>query len=238
MGRQQPIHVVVERRGGRLSGCGTALALLVLVGLAVQYWYVALAIVAIVVVAAILNARARRRQTVQRPGPRDPWLNEVAVALADVGLTEIARNTGTQLGGTPIEGDIGLQAERFEVHVTLFSDHRLARQAELGLLAKPDVRDAIARGRTAIRTVDRVVFAARGRGGVVDEFRLDEVAHVVGQITVPPALRPAFARVAEDGAQAGRDVLEQLRKLGGLREAGVLTDAEFDTKKAELLDRL
>jgi hypothetical protein len=34
------------------------------------------------------------------------------------------------------------------------------------------------------------------------------------------------------------DVLEQLRKLGDLRKAGVLTDAEFEAKKAELLGRL
>jgi hypothetical protein len=33
-------------------------------------------------------------------------------------------------------------------------------------------------------------------------------------------------------------VLEQLRKLGELRNAGVLTDAEFDAKKAELLGRI
>ncbi|MET9318318.1 PH domain-containing protein [Kribbella sp. NPDC003505] len=34
------------------------------------------------------------------------------------------------------------------------------------------------------------------------------------------------------------DVYEQLAKLGELRNAGVLTDAEFETKKAELLSRL
>src|SRR6266508_2385163 len=33
-------------------------------------------------------------------------------------------------------------------------------------------------------------------------------------------------------------VTEQLRKLGDLRDAGVLTDEEFETKKAELLARL
>jgi hypothetical protein len=33
-------------------------------------------------------------------------------------------------------------------------------------------------------------------------------------------------------------VLEQLRKLGELRKAGVLTDAEFEAKKDELLGRI
>ncbi|CCH88990.1 conserved protein of unknown function [Modestobacter italicus] len=36
----------------------------------------------------------------------------------------------------------------------------------------------------------------------------------------------------------GADVFEQLRKLGELRDAGVVTVAEFDAKKAELLARL
>jgi Bacterial PH domain/Short C-terminal domain len=36
----------------------------------------------------------------------------------------------------------------------------------------------------------------------------------------------------------GQDVYEQLRKLGELHTAGVLTDEEFEKKKAELLGRL
>lgn len=43
---------------------------------------------------------------------------------------------------------------------------------------------------------------------------------------------------AAPAAPAGPDVLEQIKKLGELRDAGILTDAEFETKKAALLDRL
>jgi hypothetical protein len=211
---------------------------MVLLGLTIQYWYVALPIVAIVAVAAISNAKAQRKKAAHKPGPRDPWLNEVAVALADLGLKEIARNTGAQLGGAAIDGDIGLQGERFVVYVTLFSDQRLARQAELGLRAKPEVRDAIAKGATAIRTAERIVFVANGRGSVVDEFRLDEVARVVGRMAVPPPLMPASPASALGSTPPNPDVLEQLRRLGDLRKAGVLTDAEFEAKKAELLGRL
>jgi hypothetical protein len=238
MSQQQPIRVVVERKGGCLSGCGTALAVMVLLGLTIQYWYVALPIVAIVALAAISNARTQRKKAAHQPGPRDPWLNEVAVALADLGLKEIARNTGAQLGGAPIDGDIGLQAERFLVYVTLFSDQRLARQAGLGLRAKAEVRDAIAKGATAVRTADRIVFVANGRGSVVDEFRFDEVVRVVGRIAVPQPLQPTLAASRPGAPPPDPDVLEQLRKLGELREAGVLTDAEFETKKAELLGRI
>src|SRR5580704_15343463 len=94
MSQQQPIRVVVEKKGGCLSGCGTALAVMLLLGLTIQHWYVALPIVAIVVVAAISNTKAQRKKAAHKPGPRDPWLNEVAVALGDLGLKEIARNKG------------------------------------------------------------------------------------------------------------------------------------------------
>jgi hypothetical protein len=240
MAQQQPIHVVVERKGGCMSGCGTALGVMLLLGLTIQYWYVALPIVAIVAVATISNTKTQSKKAAHKPGPGDPWLNEVAVALADLGLKEIARNTGDQLGDAPIDGDIGLQEERFLVYVTLFSDQRLARQAELGLRAKPDVRAAIAKGATAVRTADRVVFVASGRGFVVDEFRLDEVVRVVGRLAVPPALQPALAssRTSAGPTPPSPDVLEQLRKLGELRAAGVLTGAEFEAKKSELLGRL
>ncbi|TCC54290.1 hypothetical protein E0H73_39610 [Kribbella pittospori] len=40
------------------------------------------------------------------------------------------------------------------------------------------------------------------------------------------------------GAEGKPDVYEQLAKLGELRNAGVLTDEEFETKKAELLSRI
>src|SRR6202007_2491797 len=79
--QQQPIRVVVEKKGGCLSGCGTTLAVMVWLGLTIHYWYVALPIVAIVALAAISNARTQRKKAAHQPGPRDPWLDEVAVAL-------------------------------------------------------------------------------------------------------------------------------------------------------------
>ena len=94
------------------------------------------------------------------------------------------------------------------------------------------------------------MYVANGRGGVVDEFRFDEVvqrgrtdrraAAVAppprrGRRARPPAAAPS---VAAGSAPPDPDVLEQLRKLGELRDAGVLTDAEFATKKAELLGRI
>jgi hypothetical protein len=36
----------------------------------------------------------------------------------------------------------------------------------------------------------------------------------------------------------GRDPLDQIEKLGALREAGLITPEEFDAKKAQLLSRV
>jgi hypothetical protein len=253
MAQQRPIRVVVEKKP---SGCWGALGLMLLIGLAIKYWYIWLGILTLLlVIGAVARSQRKTERKVaeekarHRSGPRDPWLNEVTVALADLGLKEVARNTGEQLGGVRIDGDIGLEADRLRVYVTLFSDQRRAREAELGLMAKPDVRGAMSKGATALKTADRVVFVANGRGGVVDEFHLDEVVRVVRRLAVPPPLTAATARPIGAGP-AGRpgsgprayppdpDALEQLRKLGELRNAGVLTDAEFEAKETELLGRI
>ena len=63
---QQPVRVVVEKRP---SGCGTWLAVMILLGLAIEYWYISLAIVAIVIAVALVRAAqtARARSSPARP---------------------------------------------------------------------------------------------------------------------------------------------------------------------------
>ena len=51
-------------------------------------------------------------------------------------------------------------------------------------------------------------------------------------------LRAENERPAAPTSAAPPDVLEQIKKLGELRDAGVLTDDEFAAKKAELLARM
>jgi Short C-terminal domain len=53
------------------------------------------------------------------------------------------------------------------------------------------------------------------------------------------AAGPKAEPPAEPAAPPGKpDPYEQLRKLDELRDQGVLTDAEFEAKKKQLLDRL
>jgi hypothetical protein len=254
MARRSPTRYASKRN--ETGGWGTALGFILLLGFVVKYWYVALGLfLLVVIVGSAARSEQRRKELEQRrhqPGPRDPWLNEIAVALAELGLVEVARNTGRQLCGALVEGDIGLQEERLLVYVNLFASGELARQAEIGLRAQPKVREAVANGRTALQRSGPVLIVGDGRGGVVDEFRMSEVARVVGRVPLPPPLsRPAAlapsALVAPAAHQrgygdayvvVGADPLEQIRKLAALRDAGLLSEEEFETKKAELLRRI
>ena len=53
-----------------------------------------------------------------------------------------------------------------------------------------------------------------------------------------PSSAQAATSPATPPAAGGDDVIEQIRKLKELHEAGVLTDEEFSAKKAELLNRI
>ena len=49
------------------------------------------------------------------------------------------------------------------------------------------------------------------------------------------AHQPQYAAPPPQAAPAGPDPIEQLSRLGELRDKGVLTDQEFETQKAKLL---
>lgn len=53
-----------------------------------------------------------------------------------------------------------------------------------------------------------------------------------------PGLLTSTGPGGQQGSVAAPDPIEQLRKLGELRDAGILTEEEFATKKAEILSRL
>jgi hypothetical protein len=55
---------------------------------------------------------------------------------------------------------------------------------------------------------------------------------------VDPAEISASEGPTPTGGAASTDIPEQIRKLGELRDAGVLTEEEFEAKKKDLLDRM
>ncbi len=63
----------------------------------------------------------------------------------------------------------------------------------------------------------------------------DAIRHRISPGNAPSAVEPTPEPAT--AAQPG-DVIETLRRLGELRDAGVVTSEEFDAKKAELLARI
>jgi len=66
----------------------------------------------------------------------------------------------------------------------------------------------------------------------IQRWRVEPVGSTPRVESAPPA------GVPPPDVAPGSDPVEQLRKLAALRDSGVLTDAEFEAKKADLLDRI
>src|ERR1700722_4881936 len=77
--------------------------------------------------------------------------------------------------------------------------------------------------------------------GGVDVSRLPAVSGVSGTKTSPEPMRQAATEqpaTTSRAAAAHEDILAAIERLAELHARGVLTEAEFSAKKAELLDRL
>jgi hypothetical protein len=72
---------------------------------------------------------------------------------------------------------------------------------------------------------------------ITNEIR-NHIAVRGGTAAIPQPAAPEAPMSAATAPQQQGDVLSQLKQLGELRDAGVLTNEEFEAKKAELLTRL
>jgi hypothetical protein len=221
------------------SGCAPLAGVVFAAFVAIRFWYVALGVIAVLLLVYAVARRKRAKQARRRPGRFDAWLNEVNVASADLGLSEYSRNQLSTVAGVPACGDVTLRHRRFEVRIALFPDARRAHEAEIALRANEGTRDAVRRGKRMLVTRDRVVFDASGRSSAVDEFLLDEVVRVVDRLPVSgPRLVGVGAAATAVHPEPRGDMLRQIRELAALRDAGTITEAEFNENKTSLLKRL
>lgn len=95
-------------------------------------------------------------------------------------------------------------------------------------------RTAVVAG-TATAVSNRVSRRQAGRW----QAQADAQAYQQQQYQQPPqpqyAAPPPPAPAAAPAASGSDDLIENLQKLGALRDQGVLTDAEFEAQKAKLL---
>lgn len=82
-----------------------------------------------------------------------------------------------------------------------------------------------------LKTAAKVSVASHVHGRVKRRQSQRWAAQDAAAAAAPFVPQPGPAR----SAQATDDMLTQLTKLGELRTAGVLTDAEFETQKARIL---
>ena len=96
-------------------------------------------------------------------------------------------------------------------------------------LVGPGLPSPMANGEPSVKVLAGLAHAlvvAGSRGGSA-EWLPQRVAVLRSLVAAPPT-----------SPSAGPDPLDQLRKLGELRDAGIVSAAEFDAKKAELLSRM
>ncbi len=91
-------------------------------------------------------------------------------------------------------------------------------------------RTAVVAG-TATAVSNRVSRRQAGRWAAQDQQRYQEQQYEQYQEPPPQQYQPPPA----PAAPAGDDMITQLKKLGELRDAGVLTEEEFAAQKARVL---
>jgi hypothetical protein len=238
--------------------------------IAVHFWFLSLPLVCVGGGLAIRRHQQRKQLARHQPGPSDPWLNEVVVAVSDLDFNECERNVTDLYFGVPTEGYVELRKQRVIVDVVLFANQIKARNSEMAMRTEPTVRSELSREMAALHNGGRVLIVARTKMGAIDEYDFGEIIRLVGEIPLPPPMavgrpvayrsatsamasgpaprtvtatlpRPALtppAAPAPPPAQRDQDAIDQLERLGRLRTSGVLTEAEFQSKKTELLQRI
>ncbi|GGD27181.1 SHOCT domain-containing protein [Aureimonas glaciei] len=113
-----------------------------------------------------------------------------------------------------------------------------SQHGEVGLDALPEVDGGASAGSAAPgdsgdpdRQRPSDPKTPRGAGGKIE-------AGASERPSVSPEHPPSPVQAAPDARSTARDPLELIRQLADLRDAGILTEAEFAAKKTELLARL
>lgn len=82
-----------------------------------------------------------------------------------------------------------------------------------------------------LRTAARTAVIAGTATRVHNRIAARQQGTWAASTTAPPPPAPAVSAVDERAA-----MLRQLQELGGLRDSGVLTEAEFEAEKAKILN--
>jgi hypothetical protein len=150
-------------------------------------------------------------------------------AVRDMDVRQAVWQRGKDVGDVVL----GLDDPAYGVHQDTFN---LTGTPEHGMTSGQVVLDNIESPYSVVDLLTPLISGARHKKTIE---RQSQYVHMqgpgvpYGMPAAPPAPAPAPAPAAPQV-----DLVEQLRKLGELRDAGVLTPDEFSAKKAELLRRI
>ena len=86
-----------------------------------------------------------------------------------------------------------------------------------------------------VNTAARTAVVVGTASAVSNKAASNQAAKAQAAAPQAPEVAPAGAPAPAEQAALSDDVYEQLKKLGELREAGILTDDEFQAKKSQIL---
>jgi hypothetical protein len=123
-----------------------------------------------------------------KPGPQDPWLNQVADKARALGIHEIDRNyAGTQVEGIPILGSVALEGNGHVFELQVFATSALAAQAveKNRSTPLPDVRTNLDSGAATIEQVGQLMLFATSLDGPCDIGEFNKVAELIDTMPAP-----------------------------------------------------
>jgi len=121
-------------------------------------------------------------------------------------------------------------------NIKSMDDRRIVPKVGVGISRNPSNIEVLLASTDDSRTTVTLNGSIVGIGPVQKSHLRGEMNRLSNAIEV--AASQSLTAHAADQRGAEPDPVEQLRKLGELRDAGVLSDDEFEAKKAELLGRI
>jgi hypothetical protein len=174
----------------------------------------------------------------------DPWLSAVGMALMALGYVGAKKSTGADFGGVQSDADVIASTYAGSVvHVALFSTTEVRERAGELLANDPRYQKGSRSGAMEARVRGRVVLIADGQGKPLPPGAAERALAAVSRLAIkPPGSTPNVTSSPRDTADApsseAESHIEQIRKLGELKDAGILSEAEFEAKKTDLLGRI
>jgi len=171
--------------------------------------------------------------------PLSDHLAEARYSYADIDAhrQEIARDIGSKL--VPEFEKLGFEITDFRVEGTGFDEDTMERINRIAdVTAEATAASAAGLSYAQIQQLEAMREAARNEGGAAGIGMGVGAGMGFGQMMSGAMANPASPQRPDAGNVPGTDPMETLQKLKEMREAELITEEEYTTKKKEVLGRI